>query len=189
MKKSLLILSLLAISMLFAACPAGDKTDDTAVTIQPEVTSQPVPAGYAAKTKRPSDAVLAPNFTIDGLKGGKVTLYEHKGKIIILDFWATWCPPCKAEIPDFIALQNQYRSSGLVIIGAAIDDPNKVANFAKKAGINYIVGLATQDTASIYGGVRGIPTTFVIDREGYIVRQYVGFRPKETFEQDVKDLM
>lgn len=133
-------------------------------------------------------AYPAPDFTLTGIDGQNVQLSSFKGKVVILDFWATWCPPCKAEIPFFVELQSQYGKDGLAIIGAALDDPEKVKAFAKDYGINYPVALANRDTATTYGGIRGIPTTFVIDKKGNVVRQYVGYRPKEVFEADFKAL-
>ena len=115
---------------------------------------------------------------------GYIDMNDYKGKVIILDFWATWCPPCKAEIPFFIELQNQYGKDGLVILGAAIDDQNKVRTFYRQYKINYPVGMADNAMQKAYGWIRGFPTTFVIDREGNIVRKYVGFRPKQVFEND-----
>ncbi len=127
---------------------------------------------------------LAPDFTMQGIDGKNITLSEHKGKVVILNFWATWCPPCKMEIPDFIDLHDKYADSGLVIIGAAVDEPEKVKNFYKDYKMNYKVGIAHQQMAMNYGGIRGIPTTFLIDKKGNIAKTYVGFRPKEVFEQD-----
>ncbi len=131
----------------------------------------------------------APDITLYGLDNKPFKISDHRGKVVILDFWATWCPPCKAEIPSFIELQKKYEKEGLIVIGAALDEPGKVADFARKFGINYPVGLAGQEQAKAYGGIRGIPTTFVIDRQGNIVRNYTGFRPKMVFENDIKELL
>lgn len=187
MKKTILAGLALLISIFFMGCPEKKSAEMPApATVQG---STSVSSEYAIKTKRASDAVKAADFSLPDLKGGKVSLADYKDKIIILDFWATWCPPCKAEIPGFIKLQAKYGKDGVVFIGAAIDDPNKVKPFMKSYGINYPVCIADQATSTNYGGIRGIPTTFVIDREGYIAREYVGFRPEEQFEQDIKDLM
>jgi cytochrome c biogenesis protein CcmG/thiol:disulfide interchange protein DsbE len=198
MKKVFSLTIVLAVSIFFFGCSSKQKAAEvpTPVCVTPviaaaEAESAPlaVDANYAVRTKRRADAVKAIDFTLPDLKGGKVALTDYKSRVIILDFWATWCPPCRAEIPDFIALSKEYSSKNFVMIGAAVDDPNKVGNFVKSNNINYTICIADQATAGNYGGIRGIPTTFVIDREGYIVRQYVGFRPKEVFEQDIKDLM
>jgi cytochrome c biogenesis protein CcmG/thiol:disulfide interchange protein DsbE len=144
---------------------------------------------YAGRTKRPSDASKAPDFSIKDLDGNVISLSQEKGKVVILDFWATWCPPCRAEIPDFISLNTMFSKKDFVMLGAAVDDPTKVKNFITRMSMNYTVFIADQELQNDFGGIRGIPTTFVIDKEGYIVRQYVGYRPKATFEQDIKDLM
>lgn len=142
----------------------------------------------AVKYVRLPSAKKAAEFSLPSIAEGRVTLSQYKGKIVILDFWATWCPPCKAEIPFFIELQNEYKND-VVFIGAAIDDMAKVKAFSKSYGINYPIGIADNSVTGAYGGVRGIPTTFVIDRDGYIYREYVGFRPKEVFEADIKTLL
>ena len=189
MKKIILTGLALLIATVFMGCPEKEASGTPAPASAASSGNTAASSEYAARTKRASDAVLAADFSLPDLKGGKVNLADYKGKIIILDFWATWCPPCKAEIPGFIRLHNKYAKDGVVLIGAAIDDPNKVKPFMKSYGINYPICIADQATATNYGGIRGIPTTFVIDKEGYIAREYVGFRPEEQFEQDIKDLM
>ena len=132
---------------------------------------------------------VAPGFTLVDMNGRSVSLADFKGKVVILDFWATWCPPCKREIPDFIKLQSEYGSKGLQIVGIALDQPNKVQAFVKDNGMNYPILLGTNEVAANYGGVEAIPTTFVIDKSGKIVTKYEGFRPKETFESQIKKLL
>jgi peroxiredoxin len=193
MKRFIFSAIALASVVLFTACPSTDKTPPP--TPQQAVqNSVPVAApmqggNYGQRTKRTADAVKAPDFTVKDLAGNTITLSSFKGKVVILDFWATWCPPCRAEIPDFIALNTLYSKQDFVMLGAAVDDPGKVKSFVQRMGMNYTVFIADQDLGNNFGGIRGIPTTFVIDKEGYIVRQYVGYRPKESFEQDIKDLM
>ena len=103
---------------------------------------------------------------------------------MIVDFWDTTCPPCRMEIPGFVSLYNKYKSKGLVIIGAAADNPERVKKFVKENKMTYPVGLAGQKLVDDFGGIMGIPTTFVIDRKGNIVRKYVGYRPDSVFEAD-----
>lgn len=131
----------------------------------------------------------APGFMLETIDGTMSSLEQHKGKVIILDFWATWCPPCKREIPDFIALQSLYGGRGLQILGVALDEPEKVKEFSQQQGINYPVLLGTDRVANLYGGVTGIPTTFIIDQQGMIVRRYEGYRPRDVFENDIKTLL
>ncbi len=132
---------------------------------------------------------MAPDFTLPSLDGRTVSLSQFRGKVVILDFWASWCPPCKREIPDFIGLQSSYGSRGLQIVGVALDDPAPVREFASTQGINYPVLFGTDETASLYGGISGIPTTFIIDARGTIVGRYEGYQPREVFEQEIHKLM
>jgi len=131
----------------------------------------------------------APAFTLTDLSGRPVSLADYRGKVVILDFWATWCPPCKKEIPDFIDLQSQYGPHGVQIVGIALDEPDKVKAFAQQNGINYPVLLGNEAITVTYGGIEGIPTTFVIDKKGKIVNRFEGFRPRSVFEAEIKKLL
>ena len=131
----------------------------------------------------------APGFTLTDLNGHPVSLTDFRGKVVVLDFWATLCPPCKREIPDFIELQSQYGSKGLQVIGIGLDEPEKVKAFALSNGMNYSVLLGTDDIAMKYGGISGIPTTFIIDRSGKIVNRFEGFRSKDVFENEIRRLL
>ncbi len=118
------------------------------------------------------------DFTVSDMNGQKVALSSFKGKVIVLDFWATWCPPCKAEIPGFVELQQAYGEKGLQIVGVSVDDtPDKLKPFAAEFKMNYpvLVGLDRDDLQDAYGPMWGIPTTFVISRDGRILPQE--FRP------------
>jgi len=119
-----------------------------------------------------------------------VTNADFAGKVIILDFWATWCGPCKREIPHFIELYTEYQGLGLEVVGVDVGEPSsRVGPFVQQAGINYNMVLGTQKMVNDYGPINGIPTTYVISQDGKIFRRYVGYRPKETFEQDVRTLL
>lgn len=128
----------------------------------------------------------APDFTLTDLTGQKVSLSDYKGKVILLDFWATWCGPCKMEIPSFIQLQEQY-GDDVVVVGVSLDQggPRVVEPFAKKNGINYPIVYGDGSVVQAYGGIRGIPTTFVIDRDFNIQRKYVGYTDHKVFENDI----
>lgn len=139
-----------------------------------------------------ADTKPAADFNLPGVDGKAVKLSQFKGKVVILDFWATWCPPCRGEIPDFISLQKQYGPKGLQVVGVALDQEgaDAVKPFVKEHGINYPIGLDPESTVPpSYGGVRGIPTTFVIDKQGHIVKKYVGARSRAAFEADIKPLL
>ncbi|MBZ0264771.1 TlpA family protein disulfide reductase [bacterium] len=138
-----------------------------------------------------AEAQNAPNWKLSDLDGNMKQLSDYKGKVVILDFWDTWCPPCKKEIPGFIELQDQYGDNGLVIIGAAFgrDGKDAVAEFTKEWKINYPIVLADRETSNMYGGIRSIPTTFVIDQEGRVRAVHVGYVFKGIFEEQVKELL
>jgi len=132
------------------------------------------------------------NFTVKDLEGRSVKLADFKGKVILLDFWATWCPPCKAEIPGFVELQEQYGEQGLQVVGVSVDDPpEKLKPFADEFKMNYpvIVGLGRDDLQDAYGPMWGIPTTFLISRDGRICRKHSGLVGKERYEQAIKALL
>jgi peroxiredoxin len=137
----------------------------------------------------PTMNVAAPQFTLTDIGGRPVSLSNYRGKVVILDFWAPWCPPCRREIPDFIVLQNQYASQGLQVIGIGLDQPNNVASFVQQQGINYPVVVGDDAISSLYGGVSGIPTTFIIDKQGNIKNRFVGFTSKGVFEEELKKLL
>lgn len=133
----------------------------------------------------------APEFTLLDIDGNKVSLSDFKGKVVILDFWATWCPPCIAEIPHFIELYDEYKNRGLEVIGISVDwnGQRVVPPFAEESGINYVLLLGDDEVTDLYGGIISIPTTFILDREGSIRKRYMGYRDKEVFERDIKELL
>ena len=134
---------------------------------------------------------VAPGYELADLTGKMVSNKEFAGKVVILDFWATWCPPCREEIPHFVQLQSKYREQGLVIVGLSLDagGAKDVAPFAEEHNINYPMLIGNDDIAKAYGGVNSIPTTFVIDRQGKIVKRFVGFTPPEVFEETIAPLL
>ena len=145
-----------------------------------------------------NNLVLAPDFTLANLDGERVSMNQYKGKVVLLNFWGTWCGPCRKEIPDFVKLSDKYKKQGLEIVGITLTSgsPEKINTFARNWGINYalltdIEGNETQMVTALYGKatgkqITGIPTTFLIDRDGYIRQKYVGPRSEEVFYKDLK---
>ncbi|MBN2453213.1 MAG: TlpA family protein disulfide reductase [Candidatus Omnitrophica bacterium] len=131
----------------------------------------------------------AADLSLRDMNGNMVNLSDHKGKVIILDFFATWCPPCRQEIPDFVDLQNRYGGQGFVMIGVSLSRPDDTRPFAEALGVNYTVMIADRKTVSLYGPIRAIPVTFVIGKDFKIARKYIGYRPKEVFEKDIIELL
>jgi len=162
---------------------------------------QVLPAAAAC----PADAKLANlDFTMNDMTGKAVKLADFKGKVILLDFWATWCGPCKYEIPGFVELQDEYGKDGLQVIGVSVDDTvEKLTPFVKQYKMNYpvLIGLGHDEVQDAYGPVIGIPISFVISRDGRICARHIGLPPtksgatplaqsvKETFEAEITALL
>ena len=132
------------------------------------------------------------NFTVKDLDGNDVSLTSYKGKVILLNFWATWCGPCKAEIPGFVELQNQYGKDGLIVLGYSVDDDApKARAFAAEYKMNYpiLLGLGREDIQDAYGPIWGIPASFIIGRDGRVCKKHLGIAPKAVFEKEIKALL
>ncbi len=125
------------------------------------------------------------------MEGKTVTLDDFRGKVVIVDIWDTWCPPCRMEIPHFIDLYKTYKGKGLEIIGAAIGREGKdaVVKFIKDNGVNYINVQATEELLTTYGPIQGIPTTLVLDKKGGVYKKYVGYQDRSVFENDIQTLL
>jgi len=162
----------------------------TAYTMnQPEATMN----GQAISLK--DGGKQAPDFNLETIDGKNISLSDYKNTAIILNFWATWCPPCRAEIPDMIELQKEYGDKNFTFIGIAVGDQlDRVKRFVENSGINYPIAMGNNSITSDYGkfikgGMRGIPATFVINTKGEVLGHFVGSRSKEAFEQAIKDAL
>jgi thiol-disulfide isomerase/thioredoxin len=135
--------------------------------------------------------VPAPVWKLKDVEGKLISSETFKGKVVVVDFWATWCPPCRAEIPGYIELQKKYGKDGLVIIGVSLDQkgPSVVKPFMEKFGINYQIVMGDDDIAAAFGGMDAIPTTFIIDRAGIIRDRKVGAEPTAQYEQRILALL
>jgi peroxiredoxin len=147
------------------------------------------PAPKAA-TSYSADSKLAPNFTVTDLDNRKLSLADYKGKVVLLDFWATWCAPCRTEIPHFVDMQNKFGPEGFQVIGISMDDNAKPVNeFYREYKLNYPVAVGDDKLAESYGGVLGLPVNFIIDREGRIYAKHLGATDVSVFDREVSDLL
>ena len=140
--------------------------------------------------KGPDQGSMAPDFDLKVLDGGGKTmkLSSLRGKAVIVDFWATYCGPCKIEMPWFVELQKKYGPEGLQIVGVAVDDAGEkaISDFTKKMGINYPILIGTEKVADQYGGLDGLPTTFFLDRSGKIIDRQLGLISESVIVDDIK---
>lgn len=138
-----------------------------------------------------SKSTPAPDFTLDTLDGKSMRLSDLRGKAVLLNFWATWCGPCKIEMPWFVELQKQYGAEGLQVIGVAMDDSGKddIAKFAKEMGVNYPVLLGKEEVGDEYGGVPALPESFFIGRDGKIVDRIIGLKGRAEIEDAIKEAL
>ena len=132
----------------------------------------------------------APEFTLPSTDGKNIRLSDYKGKVVIVDFWATWCAPCRKGIPDLIEIQKEFGKK-VVVIGISLDTDSKrdVVPFMQKFGINYPITYGTLEVTQQYGGVEGIPTTFIINRTGKIVDKHVGLVAKSEYTDLINKLL
>jgi len=133
----------------------------------------------------------AANFKLETADGSTVELSKLRGKVVLVNFWATWCAPCRKEIPDFIDVYNEYKAKGFEIVGIALDEEGfeLVTPFVKKYKIPYPVVVGTGKTVDTYGGFNAIPTSFIINREGIIVDEHTGLMTRSVLEKKLKELL
>lgn len=166
---ALVVVAVLASAMLFFGFHMARRSESM----------PPPPLGYAT---------VAPDFTLPTLNGPNMTLSELRGKAVLINFWATWCGPCKIETPWLVELQKQYGPQGLQIIGveAGDDEKDEIAKFAKDMGMNYPVLIGTEAVGDAYGGVPALPESFFVGRDGKIVDKIIGLRGREDIEDSIK---
>jgi cytochrome c biogenesis protein CcmG/thiol:disulfide interchange protein DsbE len=149
-----------------------------------------VMAGFYLKSTRPAEHRPAPDFSLPQLDGQALQLSSYRGKVVLLDFWATWCDPCREETPHLVELQQKYGDRGLQIIGVSLDDgPEPVRSFYQQFHMNYPVVMGTAKTGELYGGVLGLPIAFVIGRDGRIDSKKIGATDMAVFEREIKKLL
>ncbi len=134
---------------------------------------------------------IAPDFELAALDGNHVKLSSLRGKAVLLNFWATYCGPCKVEMPWFVELQKEYGPQGFQIVGVAMDDASTddIASFAKEMGVNYPILLGKEAVGLSYGGVNVLPTTFFLDRQGKVIAREFGLQSRSVFVDHIKQAL
>ncbi|GAB6283636.1 MAG: hypothetical protein STSR0008_24210 [Ignavibacterium sp.] len=183
-RKTSIIILLFSFSLVCVAC---DKNESNT---KEQNTNLGLVEQSGNTTISEKNASKAPDFSLVDINGKTVKLSDHKNKVVMLDFWATWCPPCRKGIPDLVKLQKKYKDQ-LVIIGISLDTDTKkdVVPFAKNYGINYPVVYGNQEVVNNYGGIEAIPTSFIIDKKGNIVQSFVGLMSISTYEEIIQNLL
>jgi thiol-disulfide isomerase/thioredoxin len=189
-------LALIAISVPFVWQHDVEADADASAAVEP-VASHEAEAVPASEEQQSGAACMANakpaklDFTIKDLDGQQVSLSSFKGKVILLNFWATWCGPCKAEIPGFVELQAAMPND-LVVVGYSVDDTAEQAReYAKQYKMNYpiLLGEGREDVQDAYGPIWGIPASFIISRDGKVCKKHLGIAPKAVFEKEIKALL
>ncbi len=146
---------------------------------------------YVGRSHKPYESKpVAPDFTLTQLDGKPLQLSSYRGKVVLLDFWATWCDPCREEIPHLVELQQTYGNQGLQIIGISMDDSiDPVRPFSEKFHMNYPIVMGNAKIGELYGGVLGLPIAFMIDRDGRIDKKHIGATNVTVFDTEIRRLL
>ena len=144
-----------------------------------------------AEVKQEKERKLAPDFTLTDINGKAVKLSDFKGKVVLLNFWATWCGPCKVEIPWFIEFQQTYKDKDLVVMGVSFDEDGwkSVKPYVEEKKMNYRVMIGDDAIAKAYGGVESLPTTLMIDKQGRVAQTHVGLVSKSNYKNEIEALL
>jgi thiol-disulfide isomerase/thioredoxin len=170
--------------LLLVGKRASKPPDSASADGNPQTASAP-----AQGARDPRKGSMAPTFELKTIPDGKtLSLASLRGKAVLLNFWATWCGPCKTEMPWLVDLQKKYGPEGLQVVGVAMDDTEdkEIADFAHKMGVNYIILKGTEKVGDLYGGVEGLPLTYYLDRSGKVVDETVGLVSESLIEDAIK---
>jgi len=199
-------LALLMLGAAMALVLHFNATAHAAAAAKPAVTNQPAfMTADASAVNATNDDVpavikfvnhptITPPFMVNDLSGNAISTAGFPGKVVLLSFWATWCPPCREEIPELIQLASRYKDR-VQIIGISLDDDNgpddvkKVEAFAAKMGMNYPIAMATKDLVREYGGVPALPTTFVLNKDAQVVQKHVGLISEDVYDTEIRSLL
>jgi len=155
---------------------------------------------HLASPLQPKEEVIAageigsrlPAFSVKDLRGREISSADLHGKVVLIDFWATWCQPCKKEMPGYQKLLDRYGSRGFAVVGFKLDTMTDIEDpvlFAKKIGVRYPLAIAADDLKQKFGGIEGLPTTMLYDREGILRKKVIGFEYTDAFEADLKSFL
>jgi cytochrome c biogenesis protein CcmG/thiol:disulfide interchange protein DsbE len=164
----------------------------TAIAVLSSCTGTTSSANSASAEKQSNSRKAAPDFTLKDANGQSVKLSDYRGKVVLLDFWATWCGPCQIEIPWFIEFEQQYKSKGLEVVGVSMDDEgwNAVKPYIAEHKVNYRILLGNDTVSNLYGGLDALPTTFLIDRDGkFAFSPHIGLTAKNEFLSEIQTLL
>lgn len=182
-------------SLVLAGC---SKSEPVSAPVEPTAQADTAPVGNVSVAMDNTPAVsdlpelgAAPRWKLKRLDGTVMSSEELAGKVIVLDFWATWCPPCRDEIPGYVEMQRELESQGVVIVGVSLDKggPSVVEKFGRDYKINYSLVMGDEDVVGAFGGITAIPTTFLIDRNGQVRHRKVGSMDRSDYEPLVKSLL
>ena len=187
-RTALLVIALVACVQCSRRAPAADAETSPAMTADPRAGDGP--QGRGVRIRFFDKPMAVPAFAIPGLDGKIISTADWRGKVVLVNFWATWCGPCRAEIPALVELQARYRGR-LLVIGVSVDEgpPADVRQFALNYHINYPVVIADDKLEADYGGIRSVPSTFIINTSGGIVQEHRGMLNPDASEQEVRSLL
>jgi len=166
------VLSIAIVISLIASCSKGDTT-------KKENDMKSVSSNSNTSNQKREMSI---NFTLSDLYGNSFTLHDNKNKVIVMDFWATSCGPCRLEIPKLIELNSKYKDKGVLFVGVGLDSKERLADFSKQYKINYDILIGSQEVAGKYG-IKYIPTTYILDKKGRIIKKLIGYQSGKTEDQ------
>jgi peroxiredoxin len=189
------IASVAAVALALVALPApralAQRCLDCSVAVWESLTTASSAVAVRTDVKPEAEREMAPDFTLNDASGNPVKLSDFKGKVVVLNFWATWCHGCKTEIPWFIEFQKAYGNQDFVVLGVALDDDGwkSVKPYVKEKNVNYRMVVGSMQICDLFGGSHGLPMTFLIDKSGRIAARHDGVVDRDGFKRDIEALL